>query len=222
MVSVVRLAGAAAVAVAILLLAGAAGRWLPQDPVQAALTLVLTTVLVQLGLGLRFGAVGAGPVADMVGLGVTLTALLGGAADAPALECVQFMMPSRAAWALFLVGAGSVVVAGSSGVLLVVDGVGWRGRHLSWIRGPALRALMTWATLLTLVALGTGLVVTLWWAWRSVGTSPWDPRQGGVAVVWLLAAMSLLAGHLRSNGERWAAVLTTLAAIAALLGLLVL
>jgi hypothetical protein len=217
-----RVVGAAAVIVAVALITAAEGRWSPLHPRQAVLALTLATILVQLGLGLRFGVVGAGPVADLVGVSLALSAALGELSNGSLPGCAQLLIPYQAAWAFFLLGAGSAVVAGSSGVLLIIGDTEWLGRRLKSPGGPALRALMAQATSLTLVALGIGLVVSVWWAWRSLGASQWDPRQGGVAIVWLLAAMSLLTRHLRGNRERWAEVLIALAATAAVLGLMVL
>jgi ABC-type transport system involved in cytochrome c biogenesis permease subunit len=73
---------------------------------------------------------------------------------------------------------------------------------------------LTQAIFLALVALGSGLTVSVWWAWQTAGTlTAGDPREIWMAVTWLTAAMSLVAWQLEGHRGRWAAGLALAAAL---------
>jgi len=214
--------GAAGVALlaALILTAWVQGRWSPYDMRQVALGLALATVGLHLALTRQPPIGDAGPLADLVALALAAVGLAlrpGG----PALTLAQRTALFYARWVLFLVGAGAVTVAGSAGLTLALS-VGMT-RHNPAVRRPprvGLYGLLTAATSLALVMLGGGLAVSTWQAWRTVGLlSSGDPREGWMAITWLVAANSLLAWRLEKRPGRWAAALAVLAAMAALLGL---
>jgi hypothetical protein len=73
-----------------------------------------------------------------------------------------------------------------------------------------------------LVALGSGIMVNLWWSWKSAGVlSSSDAREGWVTAAWLIAGMSMLVRRAGKRWGRWTAGLALLAATIAILGLLV-
>nr|NIV39363.1 hypothetical protein [Anaerolineae bacterium] len=97
----------------------------------------------------------------------------------------------------------------------------WRGRHPRLPRQNCLYGLLAHATILTLVALGSGLIIGAWWEWRTPGLlGNGNPRQVWMAVAWLITAASLLAWKLDGRRGRWAAGLALAAAVAVLVGVL--
>jgi hypothetical protein len=213
--------GAIMVSVTIGLMARTEMAWPPLGLRQATPALVLAMLLLQLGLGLRLGKVGAGPVVDLIALMLIPLPLFGGLPAGSPLECTQLLFPYQTAWVFLVSGAGSAVVSGSSGILLLIGHGNRLGGRLSWLDGASLRDLMVQAALISTVSLGVGLAVGVWWAWRTIGAlTHGEPHAVIGAIVWLFAAMTLLALQFRRDGERWAAALAVLAAIAALGGLL--
>lgn len=207
-------------AAALILAALVQGRWSPLDMQQVALSLALTTVGLHLALTWQSSAGDAGPLVDLVALALTITGLVLPAGGPPP-TLVQQMVPFYARWLLFLTGAGAVTVAGSAGLTMALSaGMARRGLGVRPTSHAGLYGLLKAATSLTLIALGGGLAVGTWWAWRTVGLlSGGDPREGWMAITWLMAATSLLAWRLEKRPGRWAAALAVLAAMAALFGL---
>jgi hypothetical protein len=128
---------------------------------------------------------------------------------------------------LVLVAAGALLLAGGAGAILAIralfvmlrmvprHGVSQRGGL--W---AALHQLLFHTTALGLVALGAGLVLSVWWSWRSLGTlTSGEQRAEWMAIIWLVAAMGLLA---RRTGQRWALWTVGLAILAAALVVLAL
>lgn len=204
-----------------LLVALAQGEGSPFDLQQMALGLALATVGLHLALTWRLPTGDAGPLADLIALALTLTGLAlrsGGTVPTPA----QRMVPFYVQWVLFLLGGGAAMVAGAAGLALALR-VGPVRRSLS-LAGPScagLGSLLREAVSLALVTLGSGLVTGVWWAWRTVGRlAGGDPREGWMAVTWLVAALSLLSWRLEKHPGWWAAALAVVAAAAAIVGLL--
>ncbi len=217
--AVARGAAGVALLVALALVALARGWWSPLDLRQVALGLAWATVVLHLALTWRLSAGDAGPFTDLIALALTGLALWpGGSVPTPA----QRMVPFYVQWVLFLLGGGAVIVAGSAGLALALRaGLARRGLGLAGPSRAGLGVLLREAVSLALVTLGGGLVAGSWWAWRTVGRlASGDPREGWMAITWLIAALSLLSWRLEKHPGRWAAVLAMAAAAAALVGLL--
>jgi len=195
------------------------GHWVAMDPVQAMLSLVVGMLAVHLVLAWRLGAGSAGPVVDIVALALSLLIVLAVEATAPGLACVPQSPLLQTYWVIFSLGGGSVLVAGAAGLeLAVLKLLAWRTMAPSLRRQLPLQDLLAQATILAVVVLGSGLVISAWWAWRTSGLlGDGNPRQVWMAVAWLFTAMSLLAWQLDGHRVRWAAGLA-LAASAAVLG----
>jgi hypothetical protein len=228
-----RLAGVITLSVALaLVLAEAKGSIL--DPQSVLIGLTLAMLGVHLILTWYLGIGSAGPVVDVVALALIVADLI--LAGTGASTCFSRTVPVQAQWILFLIGGGSILVAGNAALSLVLRrGVAQRGwvdnipGHTRLQGRTGLNGLLIQATFLALVALGSGLIVSVWWAWRTVGT--WlggDSHEGWMAIAWLVAAMSLLAWQLGSrrgklmSGRRWAAGLAVVAEATVVLGLLIL
>jgi len=212
-------AGAAmALTVAVILAAVTHGQWSPFDLEQVALGLALAALVVYLALAWRFRMDAAAPAVDLLTLVLILTGVLAIRPGGPFLMCAQQGFPFLVQWVLFLVGAGGAMVAGSAGATLILAGRGW---PLQWPRWADSYLLLRQATMLVVVFLGSGLTVSLWWAWQAEGTlTSGDPRETWIAITWLIAAMSLSAQHLQRRWGRWVAGLAVAAAAAAIVGLL--
>ncbi len=226
-----RLAGLVAVAVALISTVAAQGEWSPFEPWQAVLSLILAMSGVHLLLAWRLGLGSAGPVVDLVALVLLLVAypstpwaLVARESATSLLTCTQLTFPLKVQWALFFLGGGSLLGAGSAGLMLALCQV-LRGRAPGLKLPPrtGLYDLLIQSTFLALVAVGGGLTVGAWWAWQTVGAlTTGDPRETWMALVWLLAAMSLSAWQLERHRGRWAAGLAGVAAATLLFGLLLL
>ena len=226
-----RVAGLVAVAAALISTVAAQGEWSPFEPWQVVLSLILAMSGVYLLLAWRLGLGGAGPVVDVVALALLLVAYPSTpwavVAVQPAtslLNCTQRTFPFQVQWALFFLGGGSVLAAGSAGLMLALRQV--LGRRAPGPKLPprtGLYDLLIQSTFLALVAVGGGLTLGAWWAWQMVGMlTTDDPREAWMALVWLLAAMSLSAWQLERHRGRWAAGLAGVAAATLLFGLLLL
>lgn len=192
----------------------AQGGWSPQDPAQSALGLVLVMLILQWVLAWRFKTRNVGPLVESVGLGLLLLGAIDLQTGAPLLNCQQEMALFQIQWALFLLGGASLLLAACMGLTLalgkVLQGLSW---DLSLAAPADLYALVVQAAMLAVVALGGGLIVSLWWSWQTLGTlTSGDPREGWMALIWLLTAMSLLAGQLPRHRRRWVVGLAVLAA----------
>jgi hypothetical protein len=135
---------------------------------------------------------------------------------------VQLAELYQAQWILLSVGGGSVLVAACAGLMLLLrKGLLSRDWGLALPGWSLLYGLLAQAVILALAALGSGLVIGVWWAWRILGTLGSDSaREVWMAVAWLITAMSVLAWQLDTRRSRWAAALVLVAAIAVLIGLL--
>jgi hypothetical protein len=223
-VATVARVGAALLLVAALVTSGiAAGEWLPFDGARVALSLALTTLVIDLLLAWRLGVDGGGLVLDLIGIALILLAATAFHPSGAPLTYAQRIIPFRIEWLLLLLGAGAALVAGSSGLMLAFLAVLERLRWGARARDRAkVHVFLKQSTLLSLVLLGAGLTLGVWWAWRTgallIGL---DPRSGWLAVTWLVAAASLLAWQLGRRASRWATALAVLAGAIVLFGLLV-
>jgi hypothetical protein len=209
-------------AAAVASLAAALGLGLAGREPSIPLTLALAALILQLALWWRYRFDGAGPAVDL--MAVALVAF-GFVANWPAWQawtCARYTIASQLQEGLFLAGAGGATVMGGSGLVLALHAALLRrGRDLVLPSQAGLADLTKAATTLTLVLLGGGLLVGLWWTWRTLGRLVGDdPRWGWMAVAWLLAATSGLAWRLARRGGYWAAALAVLAAVAANSGML--
>ena len=223
-VATVARVGAALLLVTALVTSGiAAGEWLPFDGARVAMGLALATLVIDLLLVWRLGADGGGPVLDLIVIALLLLGVTAFHPSGAPLTFAQRAIPFRIEWLLLLSGAGAALVAGSSGLMLALHAVLERLRRGARARDRGrVHVFLKQSTLLSLVLLGAGLTLGVWWAWRTgallIGL---DPRSGWLAVTWLVAATSLLAWQLGRRASRWAAALAVLAGATALFGLLV-
>jgi hypothetical protein len=200
------------------------GRWSAYDWEMSLLTLVLSLLIVHSVLAWFLKAKNPGPLVELVGLGLLLIVLVGTSVGVPLLTCPQWLAAFQIQWILFLLGGGSLLVAGCMGLTVIVyRAVQRSGRSLYLAPSEDLYALLVRAAMLALVALGSGLTVSLWWAWQTLGTlTGGDPRAEWMALTWLLTAMSLLAGQLDRHRQRWVIALAVIAASNLLFGWLLL
>ncbi len=214
-------AAIAALAAALALAAIANGGWSPFDPRQIPLSLALASLGVYAALCWRLQANAAFIILDLVALGLILLDLaipLGGSA----LSCAQQGNLSPLFWVLFLVGMGGMIVAGSTGLGSILRYAWARRRGVAREPHPTdSDLLLAQATSLALVFLGSGLVLSAWSAWQTIGDlTSCDPREAWIALAWLVAAIGSLARHLERHWRRWTAALALMAAAVGLLGLL--
>lgn len=203
-----------ALAVALYLAAAGRGGWSPLDLWQVTVSLSLATVAAHLALSWALGAGAGAPIADAVAAVLAVVAWLAIRPGGEALGCLQRTLAYRVEWILFLAGSGGTLVASSAGLAAVLP---WQ-----WARVGA-RRLLAGGGFLAVLAVGAGVVAGLWWTWQATGTlQPADSREGWMAVVWLLAAMSTTAWQLEKGAHRWAAGLALVAGASAILGLLAL
>lgn len=217
-----RAGGAAVLAGALITAAIAKGEWSPLDPRQMVVGLLLAMLVIHLVLVWRLRIGDAGPAVDVAALVLILGGAFAMQPGARLLTCAQRTIPFQAQWVLFLLGGGSVLVGGNAGLMVALHkGSRSRGWDVGLPKRADLYDLLTQAVFLAMVVLGGGLTVSVWWAWRTVGMlTGGDPHQGAVAIVWLVAGMSLLAWKLEDHRGRWATGLAILAAATVLLGLL--
>ena len=216
----VRVASVAALAVALAGRVLTLGWWSAYDWEMSLLTLVLSLLIVHSVLAWFLKAENPGPLVELVGLGLLLVVFVGASVGVPLLTCPQWLAPFQLQWILFLVGGGSLLVAGCMGLTVILySAVQRRGRSLYLAPSEDLYALLVRAAVLALVTLGSGLTVSLWWAWHTLGTlTGGDPRAEWMALTWLLTAMSLLAGQLDRHRQRWVIALAVVAASNLLFG----
>lgn len=217
-----RVAALAVLIVALVMVAVRQGHWMAADPRQAVLSLVAAMLTIHTLLAWGLGATSAGPLVDIIALGLGLVGAFVTRASDPMLLCAQGATLVQAHWVLFSLGGGSVLVAACAGLMLGLRAVlAWRGKALQLPGRLFLYGLLTQAANLALVALGGGLVIGVWWAWRTSGILlSANAREVWIAVAWLTMAMSVLAWRLDRHRHRWGAVLALVAAMAVLVGLL--
>lgn len=203
-----RIVAGAVLAAALVTAALGQGQWSPFDRRQVVLSLAWAVLVIDLAMVGHGWKRGTGPAVDLIVLALALAAV-GVRPGALPLACAQRAVFFYVQWALLLLGAGGVVEAGAIGVMFAVPIPRFRPDDLE----PALQQV----TALALMLLGSGLAIGVYWASRTAGTlAGGDPRQGWMAVIWLLEAISLLAWRLGKAAARWAAVLAVLAALAVL------
>jgi hypothetical protein len=220
---IARLGAVAALAAGLALATIRQGAWTPFNLRLLTPSLAIGALIIHLALTWRYDTDGAGPAIDLTTLALSLLAA-GVWAGESLPTCPQRALPFPVQWGLTVVGAGGAVVAGSAGLMLLLRGfwarIGW---DLPLPPREDVHAFLRQATMVTLVALGSGLTVGAWWTWTTEGTpTSDDPRSGWTAITWLVTAISVLAWRLRQRPTRlgqWAAVLAILAAATAIFGL---
>jgi hypothetical protein len=216
-----RAVGTAFVVAALGLAVVAQGEWSPFDSQQVVMGLVLAMLAIQMVLTWRLRSGSGGPVADVMAAALILAGTFLLRPDAPPLTCAQQAVAFRAQWALFLLGAGCVLAAGSAGLMLALRrGLARQGKSFGQPTPGDLYNLLTQGIFLALVFLGGGLALGVWWAWQTMGTlTGGDWRELWMAAIWLVAAMSQLAWQLEGQRGRWAAGLALTAASGVIFGL---
>ena len=179
-----------ALAVALALAAMAHGGWSPFDPRQIPLSLALASLGVYAALCWHLRANAAFIALDLVALGLILVDLaipLGGVA----LLCARQSNLSLLFWVLFLLGLGGMTVAGSTSLSSILRYAWARRRGLALEPHPTdSDLLLAQATSVALVFLGSGLVLSAWTAWRTIGELiSCDPRETWMALAWLVAVV---------------------------------
>lgn len=199
-------------ATALYLAVGGEGGWSPLDLQQMVLSLALATTTAHLLLSLTRVFKAGNPAADVVAAVLVAAAWLAIRPGGASLTCLQRAAAYKAEWALFLSGAGGLLVAGSAALGLVAPGL--PVRTSAW-------GLLRAGTSLAVLAIGAGILTGVWWTWQATGVlEAGTTRESWMAVVWLLAAMGAAAWQLEKRAQAWAAGLALAAAVAALLGLL--
>ncbi len=217
-----RVAALAALIVALIATVMASGQWTASDHQQAVLSLVVAMGAIHLLLVWPLGAAGVGPMVDIVAIILSLMGVFLIQAGAPSSTCTQQASLFQVDWILFLLGGGSLLVAACAGLTLALRWLlVWRGLELDLPVPVSLYDLLRHAAALALVALASGLLTGVWWAWRTTGVMLGaNAGEVWMAVAWLITAMSLLAWQLDGRRSQWAAGLALVAAAAVLVGLL--
>jgi hypothetical protein len=217
-----RLAAAGLMAAALALWSMSQGGWTPLHAGHVALSLALTTLLVQLVLAWANRLIAGAPVIDFVTLLFALAGLFLSGNVAPPLSCIQNAASLYLQWLLFVLGCGGVMVAGCTTLTVLLR------RTLDGRSDPGLPAVQTLHTVLrqalalAIVAIGGGLVAGMWWAWHALGAlSGGIPGEPWLVGIWLVAGMSQLAWQLNRSSSRWALGLALVAGLMVPLGLLV-
>jgi hypothetical protein len=220
--AVARVAGMTALLASLVSAVVLQGEWSPFDLHRVVMDLALAMLVVHFALAWRLGTSGANLAVDVTALLLVVLAAIVLRPGSPPLTCVQRTVPFWIRWFLFLLGSGGVLVAGNASLMLALRrGMMGRGKDLRIANPTDLCSLLTGATFLALVAIGGGLTIGVWWAWQTVGgLSSGDPREGLMAVTWLVSAMSLSAWQLGIWRGRWAAGLAIMSAGMVLVGLL--
>ena len=213
--TVTRAAGAAMAVIALALAALVQGGWSPLETRQVVWGLVLAMLSIQMALAWSMRIGSGGPVVDAVAVGLILAGTFLLPLDGSPLGCAQQATACWVQWLLYLLGGGAALVGGSAAIMLALHkGLSARGRRLGQPGRGELYTFLTQAIFLALVALGSGLIVSVWWAWKTAGTLiAGDPREVWMAITWLTAAMSLVAWELEGHRGRWAAGLALVAAL---------
>jgi hypothetical protein len=220
MVTGTRLGALGALIVALVLSTAAHGQWSPFNLHQLAVSVAVASLAVGLVLSRLWDLLLSDTVLDAISLFVVLVAMLVIRPGGPWLQCAQRGILFWGHWALFVLGAGSAIVAGSMAFALAMRSIPWMAT-LSWMPPADLLDHLFEVILATLLSLGAGLLLSVLWAWQTYGTvTSGDPRQGWMASAWLVAAMSLVAGQLDPGDRRWPSVLAGIAGVVVLFGLL--
>jgi len=215
-----RLGAMGALLVALVLSGLVPGRWSPFDLHQLAVSLAVASLAWGLVLSRVWDSMAPNPVLDTSILAIVLTAMLAMRPGGPLLYCAQRDSLFAGQWVFFILGAGSAVVAASTALTWAVRRISALGA-LRWAAlGDPSRSLFE-AVFVTLLSLGSGLLLSVLWAWQTYGSlSTGDPRQGWMAGAWLVAAMSLVAWQLERRNRAWASVMAGIAGVVVVVGLL--
>ena len=219
---VTEIAAGIVLAIALALSIARHGAWQPDSLQHICWGLALAALVVHLAFTWLLRVRAATLAVDPLALAL---ALVGAFAPLPAsapVDCTQTGAITTLTWGLLLLGIGASALAGGSAVMLAVRSVLDRfDPALQLPERQSLKLSLAQATTLALVGLGAGLTLAVWWAWRATGSLlASDARQGWLAIVWLLIAMSSLAWRLEKQASDWAAGLVLLASVTGLVSLL--
>ena len=216
-----RLGALAALIIAVVLSMVVQDGWSPFDLHQLAISVAALSLAWGLLLSRVWESMAPDPVLDAAVLMLVLIATLAIRPGGPPLECAQRSVLFVGQWVLFVLGAGSAVVAASLAL-------SWAIRRLvpleavHWVSSGNPDRPLSEAVWVTIVLLGAGLFLSILWAWRTYGSlSTGDPRQAWLAAAWLVAAMSVVAWQLERRNRAWASLLAGIAGVAVLAGLLI-
>jgi hypothetical protein len=188
----------------------------------AAVGLALAALVTYLVLVWWLRSDAASPVIDLLVLGLVLAGLFWRRPVGGVPVHAASLVPVLAQRFLFQLGAGGALVAGGAGLTLAArSGTVGRAWALAWAPWIDIHVLLKQATAWALISLGAGLTLSIWWAWRILGRFASDGVQvEWIAVVWLIAGMSMLARRTGNRGLRWTASLAIVAALVVVLGML--
>jgi hypothetical protein len=189
---------------------------------QVTQAVALAALLLHLVLWGWFRFDGTGPVADILYLGIVAAGLGTTWPAGAALSCGQCTVPAQTQDILFLGGAGAATLMGASGLRFTIRSLeARRRRDHSLSVQPGQASFMRGATAVTVALLASGLLVGIWWTWRSQGRLVGDDlRWGWMAAAWLLALAGWLGWRLSHRSGLVATCLALLAALAADVGVL--
>jgi hypothetical protein len=215
-----RLGALAALIVAVVLATVAQGGWSPFDLHPLAITVAGLALAWGLVLSRAWESMAPDPVLDATVLIVVLITALAIRLGGPPLLCAQRGILFAGQWVLFVMGAGSAVVAADLALTWAIQRFSPL-KAVSWISSGDPGRPLSEAMWVTLLSLGGGLLLSILWAWQTYGSlSTGDPRQAWMAGAWLVAAMSLVAWQLERRNSAWVLLLAGVAGVAALVGLL--
>ncbi len=217
----IRVAAAVLLAVAWSLAARSWGQWIPYDPKQATLGLAFGTLAVLLALEAWLRVVGAGWVTDILVLALSIVAITV-KSGAGQLVLVNQATAFYLQWCLLLVGTGAVTVAGGTGLVLALRAaISERSPNLRLPQPAGLYTLLRQGAALAWLALGSGVLLATWRAWRATWSLAGSAmHEGWMAAVWLIVGAGLLSWGLGKRAWQWAACLALLATTLAIIGML--
>jgi hypothetical protein len=210
-------------AVVLALLVMASGEWSPVNWDQIVVALSLTMLVIYQVMAWGFQLEGAAPLVDLLALALVISSIfVHSPGDESVQTCIQGTVPVYLQWVLFLVGSAAAAILGSGGLLFGLQSVvGHRRQRGQWPSRDDLTFFLSQTTMVALLTLGIGLVLSVIWSWQVAGSlGNGGPRLTWMAITWLLAAMSSIAKRLPRHWAGLQAILGVATACAALYGLL--
>jgi hypothetical protein len=210
-------------AVALVLLVMTSGGWSPVNWDHGVVSLSLTTLVIYQVMAWGFRLEGAAPFVDLLALALVVSShFVYSPGEETVPTCIQRTAPFYILWGLFSVGGAAAAIMGSGGLLFGLQtALGVRTQRGQWPSQNDLTFFLSQATMVALLALGIGLVLTVYWSWQTAGRLGNDgPLLIWMAITWLFAAMTSIARKLPRHWVGSQAILGVATAGTALYGLL--